>query len=61
MAHQVGLAGRVFSTLGRTGVSVELISQGASEINISVVVDQEDEFKAIQAIHKEFLEPASSD
>uniref|UniRef100_A0A0W0FF11 aspartate kinase n=1 Tax=Moniliophthora roreri TaxID=221103 RepID=A0A0W0FF11_MONRR len=37
MRHLVGVAGRMFTTLGQGNVNIEMISQGASEINISVV------------------------
>lgn len=39
MRHSVGVAGRMFDTLARGGVNIEMISQGASEINISCVIE----------------------
>jgi aspartate kinase len=56
MAHQVGLAAKVFGCLADSGISIEMLAQGASEINISSVIDQKDEEKAIKAIHKKFLQ-----
>lgn len=49
--HCVGLAGKMFSVLAAEGVNIEMISQGASEINISCVIDDEDADKALVAIH----------
>jgi len=49
--HCVGLAGKMFSVLAAEGVNIEMISQGASEINISCVIDDEDADKALMAIH----------
>jgi len=49
-----GVASRVFSAVAREGVNVRTISQGASEVNISFVVSEEDEAKAVNAIHSEF-------
>ncbi|KAH9253679.1 hypothetical protein BASA81_008297 [Batrachochytrium salamandrivorans] len=55
MAHQVGLAAKLFLCLAEKGISIEMMAQGASEINVSVVIDQKDEEKAIFAIHDKFL------
>jgi aspartate kinase len=54
--HCVGLAGRMFSVLGNENINIEMISQGASEINISCVIEDQHAEKALKAIHKEFLE-----
>ncbi len=56
MRHQTGLASRVFHVLAEAGISLEMISQGASEINISAVIPSEDMDKAIHTIHRAFLE-----
>ena len=50
-----GLSGRVFSALGREKINIELISQGASEINISFGVSKNEMEKAIRAVHDEFI------
>ena len=39
--QQIGLAGHVFTLLGGVGVPVEMISQGASRVNLSFVVREE--------------------
>lgn len=49
--HCVGLAGRMFSVLGGEGINIEMISQGASEINISCVIDDECADRALKVIH----------
>jgi aspartate kinase len=51
-----GLSGRLFSAL--RDVNVEVISQGASEINISFVVKEEDGPAAVRALHREFFDAA---
>jgi aspartate kinase len=50
-----GVAGRVFSALGREKINIELITQGASEINITLMVKKDQLDKAIKAIHAEFI------
>ena len=50
-----GVAGRIFSVLGSNKINIEMISQGASEINISFIVDNKDADKAVQVLHKEFF------
>ena len=56
MKHSVGLAGKMFSCLAREKVNIEMISQGASEINMSCVISNDDADKAVRALHKEFVE-----
>ncbi|RZN40099.1 MAG: aspartate kinase [Methanophagales archaeon ANME-1-THS] len=54
MAGIPGVAGKVFSALGKEGISVIMISQGSSEFNISFVVKKEEAYRAAQAIHDVF-------
>jgi len=54
MKNTYGVAGRICSALGRAKVNIRAISQGSSELNISLVVSRKDLKKAVQAIHKEF-------
>jgi aspartate kinase len=56
MKTTAGLAGRVFSTLGAAGVNVEMISQGASEINVTFVIRNDDCDAAVRALHRHFFE-----
>jgi len=50
-----GVAGRLFSALGREGINIIAIAQGSSERNISFVVSERDRAHAVRAIHKEFI------
>jgi aspartokinase/homoserine dehydrogenase 1 len=54
-SHQ-GLSGKMFSTLGKNNVNIRVIAQGASERNISAVINKEDVKKALNALHEEFFE-----
>lgn len=54
MRQRPGLAGRMFSTLGRSGVNVLAIAQGAAETNISAVVHGADARHAVRALHEAF-------
>lgn len=61
MRHTKGLSGRFFSALGRSGVNVVAISQGSSELNISIVINKEDLSKAINSVHDAmFLSPVKT-
>ncbi|KIV85551.1 hypothetical protein PV11_01233 [Exophiala sideris] len=51
MKNMVGIAGRMFSTLGENSVNIEMISQGASEINISCVIEERDADRALNILH----------
>lgn len=55
MKNTVGTAGKMFTALASAGVSIEIISQGASEISISCVVRKEKALPAMQAIHQGLL------
>ena len=52
MRHTVGVAGKVFSQLGNSGVNVLAIAQGSSEVSISLVVATVDTEKAVRALHQ---------
>ncbi|KAF7717857.1 Aspartate kinase [Penicillium ucsense] len=51
MKNMIGVAGRMFTTLGENHVNIEMISQGASEINISCVIEERDADRALNIIH----------
>ncbi len=55
MRKTPGISGRLFQALGKNGVNVAAIAQGSSELNISVVVPQADESKALNALHEAFF------
>ena len=46
---------QVFKVLGREGVNVQMMSQGASKTNISLIVSEEEAKKAVKALHAEFF------
>jgi aspartokinase/homoserine dehydrogenase 1 len=54
MAGMPGVAGKVFSALGGASINVRAIAQGASERNISVVVDGRQATRALRAAHASF-------
>jgi bifunctional aspartokinase / homoserine dehydrogenase 1 len=54
MAGMPGSAGKFFGTLGNAGINVRAIAQGASERNISAVIDAKDSTRAIRAVHSSF-------
>ena len=56
MKNMVGIAGRMFTTLAQGNVNIEMISQGASEINISCVIRARDAVKALNLIHQSCLQ-----
>ncbi len=56
MKNHSGISGKMFSALGRNGVSVRAIAQGSSERNISAVISTADVKKAINVLHEEFFE-----
>ncbi len=55
MKHATGIAGKLFNTLGRNGISVIACAQGASETNISFVIEHKDLRKALNVIHDSFF------
>lgn len=55
MRSHVGVAGKLFSTLGRNGISIIAVAQGASETNISLVVARKNLRKALNVIHDSFF------
>ncbi len=50
-----GVAGRLFTALGRQGINVIAIAQGSSELNISFVVEEEQRIPALRCVHSEFI------
>ncbi|MEG1005688.1 MAG: bifunctional aspartate kinase/homoserine dehydrogenase I [Bacteroides sp.] len=55
MKHTPGIAGKLFGTLGRNGINVIACAQGASETNISFVVDSRSLRKSLNVIHDSFF------
>ena len=55
MKHTPGIAGKLFGTLGRSGISVIACAQGASETNISFVIDGKYLRKSLNVLHDSFF------
>jgi aspartokinase/homoserine dehydrogenase 1 len=55
MKRTPGIAGKLFGTLGRSGISIIACAQGASETNISFVINSQYLRKALNAIHDSFF------
>tara|TARA_R110000787_G_scaffold280945_4_gene391974 strand:+ start:3464 stop:5905 length:2442 start_codon:yes stop_codon:yes gene_type:complete len=56
MRNHQGLSGKMFSSLGKNNVNIRAIAQGASEKNISAVIEQKDTKKALNTLHERFFE-----
>ena len=55
MKHTPGIAGKLFGTLGRNGINVIACAQGASETNISFVIETKSLRKSLNVIHDSFF------
>lgn len=55
MKHTPGIAGKLFGALGRSGISIIACAQGASETNISFVVEEKSLRKSLNVIHDSFF------
>lgn len=55
MKHSAGIAGKLFQTIGKNGINVIAIAQGASEQNISWVVKKADLRKTLNVVHEAFF------
>lgn len=55
MHYTVGMAGRAATALSESGVNIEMINQGASEISMMFGVKSTDRIKAVRALYKEFF------
>jgi len=55
MKHATGVAGKLFNTIGKNGINIIAIAQGASELNISWVVKISDLRKTLNVVHESFF------
>lgn len=55
MKGMTGISGKLFSSLGNSGVNILAIAQGSSERNISLVIENRDKETALNTIHKTFI------
>ncbi|KAJ8495780.1 hypothetical protein ONZ45_g12724 [Pleurotus djamor] len=58
MQSTIGTAGRLFSVLAKYNVNIEMMSQGASEINISCVINGKDALKALNLVKFPQIHPS---
>jgi bifunctional aspartokinase / homoserine dehydrogenase 1 len=56
MKSHTGVAGKMFSALGKNGINIRAIAQGSSERNISCVIGIGDVAKAVNVLHESFFE-----
>ena len=56
MKGRPGVSGKLFDSLGRNNININAIAQGASERNISCVIDAAQQGRALNAIHQAFFE-----
>lgn len=55
MMNVPGISAKMFKALGKNGINVKAIAQGSSELNITTVIDKNDEAKALNALHEIFF------
>ncbi len=56
MKNHQGISGKMFSSLGKNNINIRAIAQGASERNISIVIEESDVKKALNTLHEAFFE-----
>ncbi|KAG1307045.1 hypothetical protein G6F61_003794 [Rhizopus arrhizus] len=60
MKNTIGVASEMFTSLAESGINIEIISQGASKINISCVIKEKHALTALEAIHRKLLDVDSN-
>jgi aspartokinase/homoserine dehydrogenase 1 len=55
MRHNTGLCGKIFSTLGKSGINLVAIAQGSSELNISIMIERKQLSHALNVLHDSLL------
>ncbi|GAA4969085.1 bifunctional aspartate kinase/homoserine dehydrogenase I [Algibacter aquimarinus] len=56
MKNHQGISGKMFSSLGKNNINIRAIAQGASEKNITAVINEKDVKKALNTLHEQFFE-----
>ena len=56
MKSKKGISGKLFNSLGQNNINIRAIAQGASERNISIIIDESNTKKALNALHETFFE-----
>ena len=55
MVDKIGIASRIMTAIANVGVNIKMISQGSSQYNITVLIDESDCTTALQSVHNEFF------
>lgn len=55
MKHNTGVSGKLFDAVGKSGINIYAIAQGASEVNISFVIREDDLRKTLNTVHDAFF------
>ena len=55
MRERAGIAGKIFSLLGENGINIRAIAQGATERNVSFIINQYNVSKALNVLHEGFF------
>jgi aspartokinase/homoserine dehydrogenase 1 len=56
MKSKKGISGKLFNALGQNNINIRAIAQGASERNISIIIDENNTKKALNSLHETFFE-----
>ena len=56
MKSKKGISGKLFNSLGQNNINIRAIAHGASERNISIIIDENNTKKALNALHETFFE-----
>jgi len=56
MKQKSGFSGKAFSVLGENGINISAIAQGSTERNISFIINEKDEEKAINVLHEKYFD-----
>ena len=56
MKSKKGISGKLFNALGQNNINIRAIAQGASERNISIIIDEKNTKKALNSLHETFFE-----
>ncbi|MBY9005700.1 MAG: aspartate kinase [Candidatus Lokiarchaeota archaeon] len=55
MLHTRGIAGKIFTVLGEQDINIRAISQGSSELNITIIIERDDCKKAVNVLYNAFI------
>ncbi len=55
MRNQIGVSGQLFNVLAKNGINIKAISQGSTERNISVVIEEKNLRKSLNSLHESFF------